>query len=282
MGIGSEAKPELYQQTLGSSRRRRQGADPMPWRWLCPANGSTGAWGQWNTAALSQPGSACWPFPARRRCQEGKHYLLPFQAAAKESPLGQEQEGLAYCRCWPGLAGLPHGPSHCSSWQEPWASRGFDCNRTSHSCAQLRCSDMFSQVSFQGNSVLPQAMCFTPCFPKGRRGRSPQPPSEHLQLFKACGCNTTTGSHTHAKFLVLSSVLLSSAVLGNGLSHNFAFSIWYHDLIGWHTQEGFVSSLCSLPVWLQILLISSAGARAKQKYTGFYFSLIYNREKSPL
>lgn len=66
---------------------------------------------------------------------------------------------------------------------------------------------MFSQVSFQGDSVLLQATCFALCFPKGRRGRSPQPPSEHLQLFKACGCNTTTGSHTHAKFLVLSSAL---------------------------------------------------------------------------
>lgn len=145
MGIDSEAKPELYQCTLGSSRRRRQGASPTPW-----------------SVALSQPSPACHTCPgpvhspalAPRTCQEGKHQLLSFQAAAKGSPLGQEQEGWTYCWCWPALVGLPHGPSHCSSWQEPWASRGFDCNRTSHSYTQLRCSEMFSQVSFQGKSML--------------------------------------------------------------------------------------------------------------------------------
>lgn len=47
------------------------------------------------------------------------------------------------------------------------------------------------------------------------------------------------------------------AVQGNGLSHNFAFSIWYHDSFGWRAQGGFVSLLCSLPVCLQIPPITS-------------------------
>lgn len=66
---------------------------------------------------------------------------------------------------------------------------------------------MLSQVSFQGNSVLLQAIRFTPCFPKGRQGQPPQSPSEHLQLFTACDWNTTTGSNTRAKFLMLTGAL---------------------------------------------------------------------------
>lgn len=52
-----------------------------------------------------------------------------------------------------------------------------------------------------------QAMHFGPGFPKGRQAQPPQSPPEHLHLFKACDCYTTTGSHTHAKFLVLTSAL---------------------------------------------------------------------------
>lgn len=179
MGIDSEAKPELYQQTLGSSRRWRQGAGPMPWSVAVPSQQ------HWDTVALPQPspadptcpGPVHSPCPARRTCQEGKHQL-PTSGCSQRATPWQEQEGWTYCWCWPALVEPPHGPSHSSSWQEPWASRGFDCNRMSHSFTQMRGSEMFSQDSFQGNSVLLHRPCTS--FPASQREGRDSPHNQNI------------------------------------------------------------------------------------------------------
>lgn len=151
MGRDSEAKPELYQQTLGSSRRRRQGAGPTPWSEAVPSQQP--CCGQWDTGALSQPDPACGTCPrlvhspslAWRSYKKGKR--TAFTGCSQRVIPRARTGGLGLPLVLASLGWAAQGSSHCSSWQEPWASRGFDCNRMSHSYTQLRCSEMLSHPS---------------------------------------------------------------------------------------------------------------------------------------
>lgn len=82
--------------------------------------------------------------------------------------------------------------------QEPWNFYGFNCDRMSHSYARHRWSEMFSNLSFQGDLMLLHGLSFAPPNPKGRQTQSQGVSEEGLQLFKVHYCNINTGSHTHA------------------------------------------------------------------------------------
>lgn len=150
MGRDSEAKLKLYQQTPGSSRRRRQGASPTPWSVAVPV-AALGMWdsgAQWGTVALSQP-SPAWgtcprqaqPFPGTKELPGRETLLAAITGSSQRFTPWARTGGLDLLPVLASLGWLPHGPSHCSSWQEPRASHGFD----EPQLHQLRCSEMFSQ-----------------------------------------------------------------------------------------------------------------------------------------
>lgn len=71
--------------------------------------------------------------------------------------------------CRPRFEPTAHPTSLCPECQN---FHGFNCNGMSHNCVQRRCSEMLSNLSFQGNSVFLHGMSFVPPNPKGRETRS--------------------------------------------------------------------------------------------------------------
>lgn len=176
MGIDSEAKPELYQQTPRSCRRQRRGQVPHPGAWLCPASSS-------GTQRLSQPTPACHTCPAQCTAlpwhegpaRKGNISYCCFRLQPKGRPLGKNRRlDLVLVLASLGWAATRTTPLLIltGALSLPWVSLQQDE-------PQLHSAEVFRDVQ---PSLLPGKLCapaghaLHSLLPKGKAGTVPTVP----------------------------------------------------------------------------------------------------------